>query len=267
MDDLLERALDRQVARSRRRGTRRHRPARRSGTAGRAPTQTHADELELGLRVVDGRGARRRRLHRRRRASWRANGPSAATRAPLVDPLPAGTVLLAAQGRDVVALGSNGEQLATMIHAQRGAVVDAQITRDHRWLWYLSVAGQCAGDGLRRGRARRHRRSVVDGHRARGELRHQPGRAPTCTLGVWRRRARRVRTRKSRRRSRPSTFGPKRALGPRSRARMRVRWSGDGRSLIGRHCSNATLQGRHVGAARRRPAQLGPAGRRGSVRL
>jgi hypothetical protein len=57
------------------------------------------------------------------------------------DPLPAGTVMFATRGRDVIALDSNGRRLATMVHADRGNVIDAQVTRDHRSLWYLSVAG------------------------------------------------------------------------------------------------------------------------------
>jgi hypothetical protein len=62
------------------------------------------------------------------------------------DALPAGTVLLAAKGRDVVALDATGHTLATMIHAERGAIQYAQVTADHRWLWYLSRkgAGACA---------------------------------------------------------------------------------------------------------------------------
>ena len=62
--------------------------------------------------------------------------------APTVhDALPEGTVLLAARGRDVVALDDGGHTLATMIHAGRGAIQYAQVTADHRWLWYLSRKG------------------------------------------------------------------------------------------------------------------------------
>jgi hypothetical protein len=72
--------------------------------------------------------------------------PTPATRVPLVDPLPRGTRLLAASGRYVVALDRNGHQLATMVTARRGPVVDVQITRDHRSLWYLSVRGTVGVD-------------------------------------------------------------------------------------------------------------------------
>jgi len=60
------------------------------------------------------------------------------------DALPEGTMLLAAKGRDVVALDATGYTLATMIHAQRGAIQYVQVTADHRWLWYLSRKGSGA---------------------------------------------------------------------------------------------------------------------------
>jgi hypothetical protein len=45
-----------------------------------------------------------------------------------------------------VALDAQGRQLATMVHAKRGNVVDAQVTDDHRALWYLSVQGKAGVD-------------------------------------------------------------------------------------------------------------------------
>jgi hypothetical protein len=67
--------------------------------------------------------------------------PRPTTGVPLRDPLPPGTRLLAASGRYVVALDRNGKQLATMVAAKRGSIIDVQITRDHRSLWYLSTTG------------------------------------------------------------------------------------------------------------------------------
>ncbi|HYL52389.1 MAG TPA: hypothetical protein VEZ15_10495 [Acidimicrobiia bacterium] len=56
------------------------------------------------------------------------------------DPLVAGTVMLDSRASFVVAVGADGSQVATLVNAARGVIVDAQLTRDHRWLWYLSVA-------------------------------------------------------------------------------------------------------------------------------
>src|SRR5205085_1665685 len=56
------------------------------------------------------------------------------------DPLVAGTVMLDSRASFVVAVGADGGQVATLVNAARGVIVDAQLTRDHRWLWYLSVA-------------------------------------------------------------------------------------------------------------------------------
>lgn len=169
-----------------------------------------------------------------------SNGPSAATRAPLVDPLPPGTVLLAAQGKDVVALGSNGDQLATMIHAKRGDVVDAQVTRDHQWLWYLSVAGTAGRDcgevvraniidrsstviahAVSFGISPDARRLALSGY---GDVAHgacEPGKhAAIATIDLW-----------TKARARASVAS----------ADM-VRWSGDGKSLVGRQCANGSCQ-------------------------
>jgi hypothetical protein len=73
----------------------------------------------------------------------RVTSPSSspATRPP-VDPLPVGTAVLEARGRDIVALDARDQQLATMVHVRRGSIVDVQLTSDHRYLWYLSVAGR-----------------------------------------------------------------------------------------------------------------------------
>ena len=67
------------------------------------------------------------------------------------DALPAGTVLLAARGLDVIALDARGHTLATMIHAERGSIRYAQVTADHRWLWYLSLkhGASVCGDVVR----------------------------------------------------------------------------------------------------------------------
>jgi hypothetical protein len=168
------------------------------------------------------------------------NEPSPAARARLVDPLPAGTAMLAAQGRDVVALGSNGEQLATMIHAERGAVVDAQITRDHRWLWYLSVAGRAGEDcgevvradivdrsstvmahAVSFGISPDARRLALSGY---GDVAHgacEPGKhAAIATIDLW-----------TKARARASVAGVD-----------ALRWSVDGRDLIGRQCLPASCK-------------------------
>ena len=42
----------------------------------------------------------------------------------------------------VVGLDRTGHQIATLVSARRGNIIDAQLTRDHRSLWYLSVAGR-----------------------------------------------------------------------------------------------------------------------------
>jgi hypothetical protein len=165
-------------------------------------------------------------------------GPSPATRARLVDPLPAGTVMLAAQGRDVVALDAAGNQLATMIHAERGSVVDAQITRDHRWLWYLSVAGtpgRDCGEVVRADIVDRsstviaHARSFGISPDARnlalsgyGDVAHgaceRAKPAAIATIDLW------TRTREQ------VTVDNIDAL----------RYSGDGRSLVGHQCVNGS---------------------------
>jgi len=187
------------------------------------------------------------------------NGPSAATRAPLVDPLPSGTVLLAAQGRYVVALGYDGEQLATMIHARRGAVVDAQITRDHRWLWYLSVASNSrsgCGEVVRANIVDRSstviahavsfgispdaRRLALSGY---GDVAHgacEPGKhAAIATIDLW-----------TKARARASVASAD-----------LVRWSGDGRTLVGRQCAHASCKVvtfvQHDGVPRSRGPEVG----------
>jgi hypothetical protein len=63
------------------------------------------------------------------------NGPP-----EVVDPLAAGTVMLDSRASFVVAVGADGGQIATLVNAGRGTIIDAQLTSDHRWLWYLSVA-------------------------------------------------------------------------------------------------------------------------------
>jgi hypothetical protein len=64
----------------------------------------------------------------------------------VIDPLPAGTVMLDARQSYVVAVDAGGHQVATLVNVQRGTVIDAQLTSDHRWLWYLSVAGRAGKD-------------------------------------------------------------------------------------------------------------------------
>ena len=66
------------------------------------------------------------------------SAPSTTVPAAARDPLPAGTVMLAAKGRDVLALDARGHQIATMVHAVRGDIQYARVTADHRELWYLS---------------------------------------------------------------------------------------------------------------------------------
>ena len=56
------------------------------------------------------------------------------------DPLAAGTVMLDSRASFVVAVGADGSQVATLVNAGRGTILDAQLTADHHWLWYLSVA-------------------------------------------------------------------------------------------------------------------------------
>ncbi len=70
------------------------------------------------------------------------------------DPLPAGTAMLDSRAEFVVAVGADGGQVATLVHANRGTIIDAQLTDDHRWLWYLSVpktkkAGSACGEVVR----------------------------------------------------------------------------------------------------------------------
>jgi len=63
------------------------------------------------------------------------NGPGSTA-----DPLAAGTVMLDSRSSFVVAVGADGSQVATLVNAARGVIIDAQLTTDHRWIWYLSVA-------------------------------------------------------------------------------------------------------------------------------
>jgi hypothetical protein len=66
--------------------------------------------------------------------------------AAVADPVFANVVMLDARGPYVVALDAGGHQRATLVTAKRGNVVDAQLTADHRTLWYLSVAGRAGVD-------------------------------------------------------------------------------------------------------------------------
>ena len=54
--------------------------------------------------------------------------------------------MLDARDAFVVALDANGHQVETLVTAVRGKVVYAQLTSDHRTLWYLSVAGRAGVD-------------------------------------------------------------------------------------------------------------------------
>jgi hypothetical protein len=83
--------------------------------------------VALGTVVVGGRTPTPNRVD--------VNGPPEAT-----DPLAAGTVMLDSRASFVVAVGADGGQIATLVNAGRGTIIDAQLTSDHRWLWYLSVA-------------------------------------------------------------------------------------------------------------------------------
>lgn len=56
--------------------------------------------------------------------------------APTHDPLPAGTVMLGAKGRFVTARDANGKVLATMVKTTHGNVLDAQVTADHKTIFY-----------------------------------------------------------------------------------------------------------------------------------
>jgi hypothetical protein len=51
------------------------------------------------------------------------------------------TVMLDARDRYAVGLNANGRQIITVAASHSGNVVSAQLTRDHKTLWYLSVAG------------------------------------------------------------------------------------------------------------------------------
>jgi hypothetical protein len=51
------------------------------------------------------------------------------------------TVMLDARDRYAVGLNANGRQIITVAASHSGKVVNAQLTRDHKTLWYLSVAG------------------------------------------------------------------------------------------------------------------------------
>jgi hypothetical protein len=56
--------------------------------------------------------------------------------APTHDPLPAGTVMLSAKGRYVTARDATGKILATMVTTTHGDVLDAQVTADHKTIFY-----------------------------------------------------------------------------------------------------------------------------------
>ncbi len=83
--------------------------------------------VALATVVVAGRGPAPNRVD--------VDGPP-----EVADPLAAGTVMLDSRASFVVAVGADGGQIATLVNAGRGTIIDAQLTSDHRWLWYLSVA-------------------------------------------------------------------------------------------------------------------------------
>ncbi|HVJ97205.1 MAG TPA: hypothetical protein VNC41_10285 [Acidimicrobiia bacterium] len=56
--------------------------------------------------------------------------------APATDPLPEGTVMLGAKGRYVTARDATGKVLATMVTTTHGNVLDAQVTADHKTIFY-----------------------------------------------------------------------------------------------------------------------------------
>jgi hypothetical protein len=56
--------------------------------------------------------------------------------APVSDPLPEGTVMLGAKGRYVTARDATGNVLATMVTTTHGNVLDAQVTADHKTIFY-----------------------------------------------------------------------------------------------------------------------------------
>jgi hypothetical protein len=56
--------------------------------------------------------------------------------APVNDPLPKGTVMLGAKGRYVTARDASGKVLATMVTTTHGNVLDAQVTADHKTIFY-----------------------------------------------------------------------------------------------------------------------------------
>lgn len=56
--------------------------------------------------------------------------------APVADPLPEGTVMLGAKGRYVTARDVSGKVLATMVTTTHGNVLDAQVTADHKTIFY-----------------------------------------------------------------------------------------------------------------------------------
>jgi hypothetical protein len=116
--------LERRIARRRKRGTR---------VVGRAGLALAACLVAaLGLVSLVGRASEKHRV---------GVAPEAAAVARLD-----GTLMLDSRGPWVVALDADGHQTETLVTAHRGMVVDAQLTADHRTLWYLSVAGTAGVD-------------------------------------------------------------------------------------------------------------------------
>jgi len=70
----------------------------------------------------------------------------AASRRATADQIDPNVVMLDARSRFVVGLDAGGHQRETLVVADTGNVVDAQVTADHSTIWYLSVGGRAGID-------------------------------------------------------------------------------------------------------------------------
>jgi hypothetical protein len=61
--------------------------------------------------------------------------------APIIDPLPSGSVMLQVSGRTISAIDIDGHRTGTLVTEFAGrTVINAQLTTDHRTLWYATKA-------------------------------------------------------------------------------------------------------------------------------
>jgi hypothetical protein len=74
-------------------------------------------------------------------AVFAAAEPSVEVVDPPPSPVARGAVMLDARGTFVVAIDANARQLSTLASVERGNLSNAQLTNDHRTLWYQSTAG------------------------------------------------------------------------------------------------------------------------------